>query len=237
MKKYILLFLLIFSISPVSLISQRVAFINSQMIRNKFSESQQAEQRISSFVDEWKRELNTMQKNVENLKFEINKNRLIWTAEEKGRKDKELLDLTEKSEGYAKSKFAPNGEYDLIVKQIMLPIEQKISAAVQKIANQRKFDIVFDQSVQPLAYVNFKYDLTIEVLKELGVDVDELEKELQDKIKTDPANQRPESKKPQRVSRSKKNEANTDERNFEAPEMEPTPLPVDSTNTPRRIQR
>lgn len=197
------------------ILSQRVAFINSNMIRNKFPEAQQAEQRIRSFVDEWKREINIMQRNIDNLEFEINKNRLIWTEEEKANKEKELRELKEQNDGYAKAKFAPNGEYDLIVRQIMLPVDQKIAAAVQKVANQKNFDIVFDQSVQPLAYVNFKYDLTLDVLKELDVDISEMEKELQEKIQRDPANQKKETVQPRRVSRTKKSQQ---EQEMERPE-------------------
>lgn len=235
MKKHLIIIAFILLTLPVGLFSQRVAFINSQLIRTKFTESQQAEQRIRSFVDEWKRELSTLQKNVETLKFEINKNRLIWTSEEKAQKEKDLATLSEQAEGFAKAKFSPGGEYDAIVKQIMAPIEAKISAAVQKVSNSRKFDIVFDQSVQPLAYVNFKYDLTLEVLRELGVDVEEMQKELQEKIAKDPANQKKESTTPKRVSRTKsKTEAPTEERQFETPDITPTPLPVDSTIVPPR---
>lgn len=203
MKKTAIISLIFFALT-MQIFSQRVAFINSNMIRSKFTESQQAEQRIRSFVDEWKRELSIMQKNIDNLEFEISKNRLIWTEEEKGNKEKELRELREQNDSYAKAKFSPNGEYDMIVRQIMLPVDQKIAAAVQKVANQKNFDIVFDQSVQPLAYVNFKFDLTLDVLKELGVDVGEMEKELQEKIQKDPANQKKETVKPRRVSRTKK---------------------------------
>lgn len=203
MKKTAIISLIFFAFT-MQIFSQRVAFINSNMIRSKFTESQQAEQRIRSFVDEWKREISIMQKNIDNLEFEISKNRLIWTEEEKGNKEKELRELREQNDGYAKAKFSPNGEYDMIVRQIILPVDQKIAAAVQKVANQKNFDIVFDQSVQPLAYVNFKFDLTLDVLKELGVDVGEMEKELQEKIQKDPANQKKETVQPRRVSRTKK---------------------------------
>lgn len=203
MKKSAIIIIVFFAFS-FQLFSQRVAFINSNMIRSKFPESQQAEQRIRSFVDEWKREISIMQKNIDNLEFEISKNRLIWTEEEKGNKEKELRELKEQNDNYAKAKFAPNGEYDMIVRQIMLPVDQKIAAAVQKVSNQKNFDIVFDQSIQPLAYVNFKFDLTLDVLKELGVDISEMEKELQEKIQKDPANQKKETVQPRRVSRTKK---------------------------------
>ncbi|MEN6511670.1 MAG: OmpH family outer membrane protein [Chloroherpetonaceae bacterium] len=234
MKKFWII--LLFGLIPLSMQAQRVCFINSQTIREKFIEAQQAEQRIQSFVDEWKRELATMQANINNLEFDINKNRLIWTDAERGAKEKQLQDLRTNSDNYTKSKFSPGGEYDKMVKQILLPVEQKISAAVQKVANKRNFDIVFDQSVQPLAYVNFKYDLTVDVLRELGVDVKALEEEQQEKIAKDPANQKKESVAPRRVSRTQnprsKQQAPTDQREFEQENP-----PADSTETVQPIKK
>ncbi|MCE5304746.1 OmpH family outer membrane protein [bacterium] len=234
MKKFWII--LLFGLIPLSMQAQRVCFINSQTIRENFIEAQQAEQRIQSFVDEWKRELATMQANINNLEFDINKNRLIWTDAERGAKEKQLQDLRTNSDNYTKSKFSPGGEYDKMVKQILLPVEQKISAAVQKVANKRNFDIVFDQSVQPLAYVNFKYDLTVDVLRELGVDVKALEEEQQEKIAKDPANQKKESVAPRRVSRTQnprsKQQAPTDQREFEQENP-----PADSTETVQPIKK
>jgi outer membrane protein len=169
--------------------SQRVGFIASDVIREKFPEAKQAEQRIRSIVEEWKRELEDMDKRIESLKFEINKNRLIWTEEEKRQKEKELEDLNTQKLTYSRKKFEPGGEYDMIVKTIMQPVEDKIYAAVQKVAAENGFDIIWDKSTNPLAYVNYKYDLTLKVLRELGVDVSQMEKELQEKIEKDPRNQ------------------------------------------------
>jgi Outer membrane protein (OmpH-like). len=181
----ITLFLLLIS----NAYSQRVGFIASDVIREKFPEAKQAEQRIRSIVEEWKRDIEDMEKRIENLKFEINKNRLIWTEEEKKQKEKELEDLTTQKLVYSRKKFEPGGEYDLIVKTIMQPVEEKIYAAVQKVAAENGFDIIWDKSTAPLAYVNYKYDLTLKVLRELGVDVSQMEKELQEKIAKDPRNQ------------------------------------------------
>ncbi|MCX7879118.1 MAG: OmpH family outer membrane protein [Ignavibacteria bacterium] len=168
--------------------AQRVGFIASNIIREKFPEAIQAEQRIRSIVEEWKREIEEMERAIENLKFEINKNRLIWTDEEKKQKEKDLEDLITQKLSFSRKKFEPGGEYDMIVKTIMQPIEDKIYAAVQKVSAENGFDIIWDKSTQPLAYVNYKYDLTLKVLRELGVDVTQMEKELQEKISKDPRN-------------------------------------------------
>jgi hypothetical protein len=61
--------------------------------------------------------------------------------------------------------------------------------------------------------------MTVDVLRELGVDVKELESQLQEKISKDPANQKKESVAPRRVSRTKnprtKQTQPTEEREFE----------------------
>ncbi len=187
------------------LLAQKVGFINSNTIRTKFPEALSAEQRVQSIVEDWKRELSETQTQIEELEFEMEKNRLIWSSREKAAKERRLKELLKERESFAKVKFESGGEYDKIVKDMMRPIEEKIYAAVQQVASDEGYDIILDQSIQPIPYVNFKYDLTIKVLKVLGVDTDELEKDLQQKIDKDPRNQKKESKKPRsrKASRSR----------------------------------
>lgn len=162
----------------------------------KFTEAQQAEQRIQSIVEEWKRELESMMQQIQDIEFDIKKNRLIWSDEEKLQKETELKKLQADRESFARAKFEPRGDYDAIVKQIMDPVETKIYAAVQKVASDQGFDMIMDHSKQAIPYVNYKYDMTLKVLRELGVDVDEMEKELQKKIDKDPRNKKKANQRP-----------------------------------------
>lgn len=184
--------------------AQRVGFINSDMIRENFPEAKQAEQRLESIVNEWKRELAIYQQRIDDLRFEIKKNRLIWTEYERSEKEKELQILEKQKREFAATNFEAGGEYDKTVKMIMQPLEQKIYAAVQQVAADEDFDIIFDQSIQPIPYVNFRYDMTVNVLRYLGVDVQQLEAEQQEKISNDPRNAEAERKRNRRrVSRTR----------------------------------
>lgn len=180
--------------------SQKTGFVSSNLIREYFPEAKAAEQRIQSMVDEWKRELATMQTGIENLEFEIQKNRLIWSDAERVKNEEKLKEMKAAREAYAKDKFEPDGLYEDAVARIMRPVEEKIYAAIQKVANDQSYDFVFDQSVQPLTYVNYKYDLSVKVLKQLGVPAEDLEAELEKKIKEDPRNQEERVRKPRRGS-------------------------------------
>lgn len=193
MKKIIVCVILVF-LTINNSFAQKVAFISSETIRTKFPEAQQAEQRIQSIVDGWKRDNDATQKKIDALEFEIKKSRLVWTDQEKLEKENELEKLKKGKVDFNTLKYEPGGEYDKTVQSIMQPVEAKIYAIVQETAAEEGFDIILDQSSQPLPYVNFKYDLTIKILKKLGVDVEQLEKDLKDKIDKDPRNKDKESK-------------------------------------------
>lgn len=215
MKRYLIitLFLLVNLFFSVSLLSQaRVGVINSQMIREKLPDAQLAEQRCQTMVEEWKRELKSMEDKEESLKFDMTKNRLIWSDAEKLKADKELKDLQNKRLAFVSEKFSPspNSGYDKIIEEIMRPVEEKIFAAVQTVAAKEKYDFIWDQSTNPLPYVNFKYDITLKVLKLLGVDVSAEEAEQKDKIENDSRNDEDKkraSQAPRRRSRGARNEA------------------------------
>ncbi len=227
------LFACLFFFSAFSLYSQKVAFVASDIIRDKFPEAKQADQRVRSMVDDWKRELEDMDKKIEDLKFEIKKNRLIWSDEEKRTKDKELEDLQITKMEFARRKFEASGEYDALVKNMMQPIEEKIYAAVQQVAADEGYDLIWDKSLQPLAYVNSKYDLTIKVLRKLGVDVKALEKELQEKIDKDPRNQKKDSKAaPAKRTRANETPNKEIKRETDKPKGQPGVVPIDKNFNP-----
>ncbi len=219
MKKRFFIMVVLIAIMPALSYSQKFGFISSDLIRDKFPEAKLADQRINSFVEEWKRELAAMDKHIEDLKFEIQKNRLVWSEQEKMEKDRLLEDANRERATYARKKFETGGEYEGLVQAILQPVEKKIFAAVQETASDEGIDFVFDKSLQPMPYSNYKYDLTLKVLRKLGVDVNEMEKDLQSKIDADPRNQKIEPKTPP-SSRKRSRRGSSDE-NTEITPKEP----------------
>lgn len=193
--------------------AQKIAFVSTDLIREKFPDAQLSDQRIQTIVDEWKRELKEMDQLIEAKEFEIKKNRLIWTENERIQNDNELRDLRTQRMNFAKEKYSVGGEYEKIVKAIQQPVEEKIYAAIQKVAAMMNIDIVWDKSQQPLTYTNFKYDITVKVLKELGVNTAELEAQLDNKIKNDPRNSPENQSKqtPTKRTRKRRTEANEEQ--------------------------
>jgi len=133
--KFVFFIIVIFAVEffATGLKAQKVAFVVSDVIREHCVEFKQAEQRVKSMVEDWKCELDNLDKKIDELKNEINKNSLIWTDEEKANKDIELSDLQAQRLEFSHRKFEPGGEYDQTVKQIMKPVEDKIYTTVQQL--------------------------------------------------------------------------------------------------------
>jgi outer membrane protein len=204
--------------------AQKVGFIASSVIRERWQDMMQAQQRIQSLVDDWKREAASMQKQIEDLEFEIKKNRLVWTNEERQDKENLLLKKKDEREAYIKKKFEPSGEYDEQAVKIMKPVEEKLFNAVQDVSASEGYDIVLDKSTQPIPYINLKYDLTVKVLKKLNIPADDLEEQQKKAIEEDPRN-----KKEKETSSTPKKRSRTGT----SEETKPTPKPdAKPTDTP-----
>jgi Skp family chaperone for outer membrane proteins len=127
------LLLVIMILLSSNVYSQNDGFINSDSIYAKFPEALQAQQKIQIMTEKWKHELDSMQKNIDNLEIEINKNRTVWTETELQIKEAELINFKKAREDYAKSIFEPNGKYDLEVVKIFKPVDEKINLNLKQL--------------------------------------------------------------------------------------------------------
>jgi len=210
MKKTFLFGLVFFA--AFQLHAQKVGYIASQVIRERWQDMQQAQQRIQSMVDDWKREIATMQKQIEEMELDFKKNRLIWSAEERQEKEELLKKKRLEREDFAKKKFEPNGEYDQQATAILKPVEEKLFTVVQEVSASEGYDIVLDKTTMPIPYVNPKYDLTVKVLKKLNIPADDLEEKQKKAIEDDPRNKKDTKKDEPQLPRKRSRTTDSEEK-------------------------
>lgn len=199
----------ILTLASVHLAAQKIGYVSTDAIREKFELNILAQQRLAAFVDEWKNELSQRQKHIDDLELEIKKNRLIWSDQERVVKEKELEDKKRERETYAREKFSPGGEHDKAAEGLFKGIWNKMYIAIQKVSATEGYDIVWDKSAQPLVYVNAKYDITVKVMKELGIDASELDRQQQNVIDSDPRSKKPDDTRKRKSRRATSSEPDT----------------------------
>lgn len=196
------------AVATGTLSAQKIGYVSTDAIRKSYESNKQAEERLNAQVEEWKAEIAQRQRDIDELELEMRKNRLIWSDQERQTKEKEIEEKRRDRDQFARMKFEPGGEHDQQAEKLFGAIWNKIYATIQKVAAVEGYDIVWDKSVQPLVYVNAKYDITVKVMKELGIDADDLERKQKDVIDSDPRNKRAEEPR-RRRSRTKSSDSTT----------------------------
>jgi len=69
-----------------------------------------------------------------------------------------------------KLRFGVGGDYFQKRQELIKPIQDNVYDAMQKVASKRNYSFVFDKANQSnLIYADIKYDISDEVLKEMGI--------------------------------------------------------------------
>ena len=157
-----------------------VAYVSSDAIIQHLPQAIEARSKLGTMQSKWLQEIRDMQQKVMALRKSIEDNRLLWSNQERSEKEGELRNAESALTAYRAEKFGPNGEFERLYSQLMSPVLDIIVVGIQAEAEAQKYDYVFDKSSRgmPMLYANPERDITLAVLKRLGVEIDpsELEK-------------------------------------------------------------
>jgi outer membrane protein len=166
--KFFGLFFVLVCLLPVH--AQKFGYIDSEFILNKMPEFKKAENELNKFVQKWQNEIEQKHKEIEKLKLDLLASEVLLTEDLKkekldtiAKKEKEVRNLQNKYFGF-------EGMVYLKRIELMKPVQEKLFAAVQKVAKARQLQIVFDKASDlVMIYTDPKHDYTDFVLEELGL--------------------------------------------------------------------
>jgi len=169
MKKFIPIFIIsIFFISSSLIAQLKIGYVDSEAIMQKLPDSQDAQKRIDTQIDEWQKELKEMQQEWKVQLDDYERRKLIMGKQKKNEVEKELVALEEKVEEFRQSKFGINGELYKKQEEFMKPIQNQVFAAIEEVAIEKELDFVFDRSGDLIfLYAKKEYDITTDVLNKL----------------------------------------------------------------------
>ena len=124
-------------------------------------------------AQEWQAELETRQREVDELFQEYQARELLYTSEERQRKRDEIVQAEEEVERLRMRYFGPEGELFREQERLMRPLQERVLAAIEEVATADGYDYVFDKSGDYLfMFAREQFDLSDDVLEELGIDLE-----------------------------------------------------------------
>ena len=169
MKKTLILFLLIAGVSIQAQSTQKIGYVDSQVILNQYSAAIKAQSDIDALVAGWTKVRDSMATVLQGSYADYQKQEATMTPEVKAQKQQELIALQQNVERFNTEKFGQQtGEVYRKTDEILAPVKQKIFTAIDEVAKQEQMKFVFDKTGDViLLYADPEFDITFKVLDKL----------------------------------------------------------------------
>jgi len=163
---YVIICLGLFQLAMHAQRGVRIGYIDTEYILQNVPEYQEASTQLDKKIMQWKSEIEKQLNAVEQDKKELENERVLLTAE---LYEERLEDIKIEEEEILKiqqQRFGPEGDLMIQKRQLIEPIQDQIFAAVQEIAELKKFDFVFDRSADVvMLYSAERFDISEQVLR------------------------------------------------------------------------
>ncbi len=159
-------------ISAPAAAQDKLAYVDSEYIYSQYPEFATAQQQLDRKTDEWTQDLEFRQTEIDDLFRDYQARELLYTQDERQRRQEEIMLAEEDLASRRMQYFGPEGELYRLQDQLLRPIQEKVLIAIEAIAQAEGYDYVFDRSGDYVfLYTDERYDISDEVLRELGIDV------------------------------------------------------------------
>ena len=168
MKKKILV-LTVIIITAFSGSAQKFAYVDTDYILTKVPEFVQAEEKINDFSTQWQQEIETVYAEVEQMYRDYQSEQILLTAEMKTKREEAIISKEKSVKSLQQKYFGPEGELYKKRQELIQPIQDRIFDAVQQLAANNKYSVIFDSSSELIMlYSNPNLDKSDKVLELMG---------------------------------------------------------------------
>ncbi len=146
----------------------KIGYIDMEYILEKVPDYADAINQLEQKAQKWKQEIETKRNALNSLKENLKTERVLLTKELIEEREEEINFLEKELLDYQEKRFGPKG--DLIVQKSVLvkPIQDQIFTIIQDVAEQRKYDFVFDKASDlTMLFADKKHNISDFVVRKL----------------------------------------------------------------------
>ena len=168
MKFKVLLVLFILSVSFQANAQRgvRIGYIDTEYILENVPEYTEATKQLESKVQKWKTEIEGRLNTVKQKREALNNEKALLTKELIEEREEDIFFEEKEILDYQQKRFGPSGDLMIQKKQLMQPVQDQIFQAVQDIAENKKYDFIFDKSADVvMLYSAERFDISDLVIR------------------------------------------------------------------------
>ena len=163
--KFLVLFL---SSLPFCLLAQsKIGYIDSNQIMSRFDEVRGVQKELEKEQKRLEAEYYNLQSSLDSLFKNYENKKLLMKKKKQKQAETQIRDSKKRLEQFQQDKLGPNGEIPRLEKQLMEPVMEQISRAIEKVGKNGGYDFILDAASGGLLWGEDNLNLTDQVLKEL----------------------------------------------------------------------
>ena len=167
MKKVLLILVISFLATITQ--AQKFAYVDTDYILTKIPEFNQAQDKLDALSADWQKEIETKYADVDQMYRSYQQDQVLLTDEMKLKREDAIIKKEKSAKALQQKYFGPEGELYIKRQELIKPIQDKIYDAIQQLATNNKYAIVFDSSSDLIMlYKNNNLDKSDKVLDLLG---------------------------------------------------------------------
>lgn len=124
----------------------RIGYIDMEYILESVPEYKEASTQLEGKVQRWKKDIEKKQKDIDQMKLNLANERVLLTKELIDEREEEIKIKEDEMLQYQQDRFGPNGDLMIQRRQLVQPIQDQVFNIVQEVAENKKYDFIFDKS-------------------------------------------------------------------------------------------
>ncbi len=170
MKTKLFLLSLLMSLITINAKAQKFGYVDTDFILGQLTEYKAAQKQLNELAQKWENDLKILKDEVDKMYKDYKAEEILLSPTQRKEREDAIVAKEDAIKKFEQEKFGVNGELFKKRQELIKPIQDKISAAITKVAKNNGLDFIFDKSANMnILFSNPKYDRSSDVLDELGV--------------------------------------------------------------------
>jgi len=145
----------------------KIGYVNSEQLFQEYSGFQSAQAAYQEELEGWMQQLREREQTLNDLQASYQAQQPMLSDERRLERETELQRKLQEYEQFRQSIFGQGGRADKRNQELLEPVLAEVQSAVEKVAEEDGYDLIFDAVDGNIIYGSDDYDITERVLDEL----------------------------------------------------------------------
>lgn len=169
MKRIFKLLCLLVMISAQQASAQKFALVDMEYILKNIPAYERANEQLNQVSKKWQAEVDALTEEAQTLYKNYQSEAVFLSAEQKTKKEEEIVAKEKEAAELKKKYFGPQGELFKKRESLMAPIQDEIYNAVKDISESKGYSLILDRASDTgIIFASPKIDISNEILSKLG---------------------------------------------------------------------